>query len=185
MSNILSLASPSLSRRGSLRSWTIQLKSDVDPQDRELEYITAAVDSVLTKMGGIDWAAYEYRWHAAPPTTIETNPYTQSHKRYPCSHVFFSFGLEQSVLDNQVIKYIFDNVKRVNSLSFMTVIAFPGCPAKCPADGNWRLGWNKESNQPSWIDSVTMGVHVKLLIILATFFVKCVGIHTKYQYMLQ
>jgi len=41
-------------------------------QDRELEYITAAVDSVLAKMGGIDWAAYEY-----------------------------SFGLEQSVLDNQ------------------------------------------------------------------------------------
>merc|ERR1712080_150280 len=41
-------------------------------QGRELEYITAAVDSVLTKMGGIDWAAYEY-----------------------------SFGLEQSVLDNQ------------------------------------------------------------------------------------
>ena len=32
-----------------------------DSQDRELEYITAAVDSVLAKMGGIDWSAYEYR----------------------------------------------------------------------------------------------------------------------------
>jgi len=65
----------SLERRGSeqhpLNGVTFTLSPRLT-QDRELEYITAAVDSVLAKMGGIDWSAYEY-----------------------------SFGLEQSVLDNQ------------------------------------------------------------------------------------
>jgi len=66
---------PGLERRGSeqhpLNGVTFTLSPRLT-QDRELEYITAAVDSVLAKMGGIDWSAYEY-----------------------------SFGLEQSVLDNQ------------------------------------------------------------------------------------
>ena len=71
-----------------------------------------------------------------------------------CSHDFFSFGLEQSVLDNQVTKIIwtdqiYSEFYDHELYEILVIKAFPGCPAKCPADGNWRLG---------------SGVDVKLLI---------------------
>ena len=31
------------------------------PQDSELQYISTAVDSVLAKMGNIEWGALEYK----------------------------------------------------------------------------------------------------------------------------
>ena len=74
-----------------------------------------------------------------------------------CSHVFFSFGLEQSVLDNQVTKIIWtDQIYSafydLELYEILVIKAFPGCPAKCSADGNWRLGGGEESNQPMLID---------------------------------
>ena len=112
-------------------------------------------------MGGIDWAAYEYR--CRPTLNNYWNNWSLKQSLKKCQNAVMFF----SVLDlNRVFWTIrwYEITRRrnrshilwkqncMNSWSCVTLKVFTGCPAKCSADGNWRLGGGEESNQPMLID---------------------------------
>ena len=109
----------------------------------------------------LPWTRFLPRWVASTGRLMNTGLLKQFYSNTQLIHRtneslmlwYFSFGLEQSVLDNQVAW-----TDRKQVLILQNHWIFPGCPAKCAADGNWRLVGDsgKATNLSSSLLSMSM-----------------------------